>query len=401
MQIPSWMNKVFFNDVVKHHFSDGSANVIDFTIKPALHPTENVVSSIFRVAIKFSTVTLSKNFLSVVIKIPPTANNQADFVENVVNSIYKNELDMYKEEGPLNKMKNLLESAGDFCQIQPKLIYQSMQPHFVIVLDDLGALGYEKIKQPLENFEETKQVFQRLAKFHAASYFLINERDEDFRSFEFSMFGIEDSFLLEKFFYEPLDTFTEVLESWGGYDDCIEKLKVFRENFIGKGKELYKPNKNGYNVLNHGDFHIKNLLFKKKGEKIEDFYIMDFQVCVLASPCVDLFYALYNMISDENRQTRRDEIIQYYHSEFTSAVKSSGPTQKEIPSLLDLEMELKKHGWMEVLKCICFKLFFWMDASDLMGTGDTKQMKRKIFEDEKFKTFIKMELPRLLELGFL
>lgn len=396
---PSWMNKDFFTTVIKHHSSDVNANVTEFIVKPSLSPGENFVSTMFRVEIKFSTTLQAENSLSVVIKVPPFDVSQTGFVENL-GSIYQTELDMYN--GPLNDIKNLLESVGDFCKINPKLIYQSTKPNFVIVLEDLGESGYERMTQPLENFEDSKLVFQRLAKFHAASYFLINERKVDYSRFNFCLFDLEDDpIILNKFLYEPIDTLTEVLESWGGHEGYVEKLKIFRETFMEKGKQLYKPDVNGYNVLNHGDFHVKNLMFKKNDNKeIEDFYILDFQISVLASPCIDLFYALYNKISDENRQTRREEIIQYYHSEFTAALKRFGFIGK-IPSLLDLNSELLRHGWMEVVKCICFKIFFWMDANDLLGNGDSKQMKTKIFNDERYKNFIKAELPRLVQLGFL
>lgn len=389
------MNKGFFTTVIKHYLADVDAKVTEFIVKPSLNPNENFVSTIFRVEIKFSTTSIVEDSLSVVIKTPPVGA-QAEFVEG--SSIYQNELDMYN--GPLNDIKNLLESVGDFCKLNPKLIYQSTKPHSVIVLEDLSESGYERITQPLENFEDSKLIFQRLAKYHAGSYFLINERKADYSRFNFCMFSLEDPVILEKFLFEPLDTFTEVLASWEGYEEYVDKFKAFRESFIEKGKQFYKPDANGYNVLNHGDFHVKNLMFKKNGDKIEDFFILDFQISVLASPCVDLFYALYNKISDKNRQNRRDEIIHYYHSEFTNALKRFGFIGK-VPPLLDLKMELMKHGWMEVVKCICFKIFFWMDANDLLGNGDSKQMKEKIFNDERFQTFIKAELPRLAQLGFL
>lgn len=395
VKVPQWIDKDFFTVVIKRHTADVSAKVVEFFVKTSASPNENFVSTIFRVEIKFSTTLQASNSLSVVLKIPPVDVAQSDFVES--SSIYQNELDMYN--GPLNDIKNLLESVGDFCHINPKLIYHSTKPHSVIVLEDLGVQGYERITQPLESFEDTKLVFQRLAKYHAASYFLINERKADFSRFNFCMFDIKDPVILDKFLLEPLQVFTEVLESWEGYEEYAEKLKIFRETFIAKGKQLYQPVANGYNVLNHGDFHVKNLLFKKDNGIIEDFYFLDFQISVLASPCIDLFYALYNKISDENRQTRRDEIIHFYCSEFASSLKRFGYIGK-VPTLLDLNMELMKNGWMEVVKCICFQIYFWMDATDLLG-GDSKQMKKQIFNDEKFKKFIKSELPRLSQCGFL
>lgn len=51
-----------------------------------------------------------------------------------------------------------------------------MKPFPVIVLEDLSINGYEMMTKQVENFEDTKTIFQRLAMFHAASYFLVNEK---------------------------------------------------------------------------------------------------------------------------------------------------------------------------------------------------------------------------------
>lgn len=399
---PPWINKEFFTIVVKHHSADVKANVIDFVMKPSLSPLgEHFVSSMFRAEIKFSTTLQAVNALSVVIKIPPTNGAQVDFVES--SPLFVTEQEMYN--GPLDDIKNLLESVGDHSNIQPRLIYQSIKPRRVIVMEDLDVIGYTKITQPLEDFEDSRLVFQRLAKFHAAGFFLAKERKVDFSKFKQSMFHMDSPIIREKFLLEPIDTLIEVLTSWGGYEEYVEKLKVYRNNVIINGQKLYEPDVNGYNVLNHGDFHIKNLLFKKNGDAIDDLYFLDFQVSVFASPCVDLYYALYNSISDENRRTRRDEIIHDYHFEFTKTLERLGYIRK-IPSLLDLQMDLVKHGQMEVLKCIAFKIFFFIDAAnaqndEVIGSSESKNIKIKIFNDPRYQNFIKAELPRLSQMGFL
>lgn len=401
VESPSWMNTEFFTTVVRHHSFDVNANVSGFVIKPSLTPGEHFVSTMYRVEIKFSTGLQAENSLSVVIKIPPWRGVEAEFTES--SAVFVNEQDMYS--WPLVDIKNLLESVGDFCHISPKLIYQTTKPCRIIVMEDLGAAGYFKITQPLEDFDDSKMVFQRLAKYHAASYFLIHEKKADFSRFNFSIFHMDDPIVRGKFLLESIDAFAEAVESWGDHDEYVSKIKDFRANFLENGKRLYEPDVDGYNVLNHGDFHIKNLLFKKEDDKLVDFYMMDFQICVLASPCVDLFYALYNEISDENRRTRRDEIIQFYHSEFFAALRRFGYIGK-IPSLLDLQIALAKYGQMEVVKCIVFKLFFYIDAantqnSEIMSSPDSKELKKKIFNCERFRNFAKEELPRLAKMGFL
>lgn len=398
---PLWVDKDFFTTAVRHHLADDTAEVINFNVKPNANPGENFVSLILRAEIDFTTSSLSTNSLSVVIKLPPTSGIQGDFCET--SPIYVTEQDMY--DGPLHEIKALLESVGDFSKTHPKFIYQVRKPHRAIIMEDLGAQGYVRITQPLPNYEDSKRVFQRLAKYHAAGFFLIKQNTANLDRFKDSIFHLEDPMIRETFLNEPFDVLCDVLKSWGGMDEYVVKLKCFREKYIEMGKRLYEPDPNGYNVLNHGDFHIKNLMFKLNGETIEDFYFLDYQVSVLASPCVDLFYALYNMISNENRRTRRDEIIHDYHVEFSNTLKSLSFNGK-IPTLHDLQMELLRHGQMEVVKCVCFQLFFLLDTaklSEYMGSEETdsKMLKVKLFNEPRFKSFIKAELPRLVHLGLL
>lgn len=398
-KIPSWVNKEFFTTVIRHHTTDDKADVLDFDVKTNAKPGENFVSLILRAEINYTTSIQGAGSLSVVIKLPPTSGIESEFCET--SPIYVTEQDMY--DGPLHDIENLLASVGDLAKTHPKLIYQQREPHRAIVMEDLAAQGYVRITQPLPNYEDSKRVFQRLAKYHAGGFYLIKQKGTDLSRFKASIFHMEDPMIRETFLNEPFDVLCDVLTSWGGMDEYVVRLKRFRQNYIAMGQRLYEPDPNGYNVLNHGDFHIKNLLFKLNGDAIEDFYFLDYQVSVLASPCVDLFYALYNMISNENRRARGSEIIYDYHTEFSNTLKSLNFTGS-IPTLHDLQMELLRHGKMEVVKCVSFQLFFLLDTAKLaeyMASGDSKALKASLFNEPRFKDFIKAELPRLVHLGLL
>lgn len=402
VESPEWLNKSFFTEVIRKYSGDAKAEVTDFIIKPSLTQGEHYGSLMFRVVIKFSTKSQVENSLSVVTKLPPQhGTSHGDFIETT--PIFECEQSMYS--GPLNDIRDLLDSVGDTSFIQPKVIYQAIKPHRIIVLEDLGEKGFSKITQALDNYEVSKMVFERLAKFHAASFFLMKEKKADYSYYSHSMFDIEDPLIRDKFFAESIETLAEVLATWEGYEFYAEKLQAFVSKFVEVGKNFYQPDPNGFSVLNHGDFHVKNLLFKKVEDKVEDFYFLDYQISVVASPCVDLFYALYNMISDENRLAKRDEIIHVYHTEFENCLKRFGYLGK-IPTLLQLQMDLLKYGRMEVLKASCFKYFFFTDAADaqvadVIASPDSKSLKAKIFNSERFKKFIKAELPRLVYMGFL
>lgn len=56
-----------------------------------------------------------------------------------------------------------------------RLIYQTNVPEPVIVLEDATVDGFTVINVAPEDFEGTKKIFKRLAKFHAGSFYLANE----------------------------------------------------------------------------------------------------------------------------------------------------------------------------------------------------------------------------------
>lgn len=75
--------------------------------------------------------------------------------------------------------------------------------------------------------------------------------------------------MIEHFVKPALVAFREAVESWDGYQSYLPKL----DHFIGQvgeiGKKSFIPNKPGcgFNVLNHGDFHMRNILLKHDPEQ--------------------------------------------------------------------------------------------------------------------------------------
>lgn len=72
-------------------------------------------------------------------------------------------------------------------------------------------------------------------------------------------------------FGENIKTLVDEIETWDGYDKFIEGLKEFAENYQGRVLKVYEANgPDGYNVLNHGDHHMKNIMLKRVDEKLVD-----------------------------------------------------------------------------------------------------------------------------------
>lgn len=164
-----------------------------------------------------------------------------------------------------------------------RLIYQTNQPATVIVLEDIRINGFDTVKIP-KDLETSQMIFQRLAKFHASSYFLIENvciyyktaylgiskksffitQGADYSDFNYSVYTMPDA-IQESFFGHNLRIFKEVLmETWLDANIYEERVDFLIENYRERGQKVYSPNKtgNGYNVLNHADFIIRNMMFK-------------------------------------------------------------------------------------------------------------------------------------------
>lgn len=75
-------------------------------------------------------------------------------------------------------------------------------------------------------------------------------------------------------FTESFDIITEVMSKWDGFQQFIEPIKQFKTCYAELGLKSYTPNSGlgAFNVLNHGDFHFKNMLYKMNNDgEIDDF----------------------------------------------------------------------------------------------------------------------------------
>lgn len=74
--------------------------------------------------------------------------------------------------------------------------------------------------------------------------------------------------------------FIDEIKTWDGFEMIAEKMENLVGRFEVNGEKVYLTNcsDDGYNVLNHGDFHYNNMVFKKDSEgKLSDvLFVRDF-----------------------------------------------------------------------------------------------------------------------------
>lgn len=193
--------------------------------------------------------------------------------------------------------------------------------------------------------------------------------------------------------------FLDELRTWEGFEKYEEKVKKLFENHNLKGRKTFSPS-SGYNVLNHGDFHAKNMMFKNMfNSKEAEILLIDFQVCVYGSPAIDLIFAKYTLTASE----RKDELISYYYEVFSDSLKKMC-FKGRIPTFDDLQNELRINGYYDVMLAVSNLPFQIIDTSsyfnDLFDPVKSIPFRRAFFQNSEVQRLLKKWLPEFLEKGY-
>lgn len=86
----------------------------------------------------------------------------------------------------------------------------------------------------------------------------------------FKFFGDE---MMDMMFTTNFKLLLEVMKDWEEYQEYIPRYELFIETYKDTLKKIYEPTSN-FNILNHGDHHTKNLLFKMNDSQVEDVCIV-------------------------------------------------------------------------------------------------------------------------------
>lgn len=96
----------------------------------------------------------------------------------------------------------------------------------------------------------------------------------------------------------------------------------------------------GFNVLNHGDFHIRNMMFREDSGKEREVLFLDFQAPSLNSPSSDL-NTMLQLTGDFEVRERKEEILHRYQRQLTESLLAYG-FKGRLPTAIDVQVEMIK-----------------------------------------------------------
>ncbi|XP_058821559.1 uncharacterized protein LOC131683527 [Topomyia yanbarensis] len=346
-QETKFVNSLFLTNLIQSQYAETEVKIKAYDVEPATAEINDPFarSSMNRILVKYvSKENPMENLITFVAKIKPT---EGKLVEEFKKSdVFDKEIFIYKNVLP--NLVAIISKLGGTVELAPQLIYSSDVPSNLMVLEDLTVRGYSVENQQLGlNLEQSKMAIEKIAFFHAASAILITERPNDLAKFAKGTFHADHKEQL-KYFTSALAAIAESASELGINSNVANKLKALPQKAVQKAIEAYGSDFQGFKVLNHGDLWTNNIMYKYNKTELIDAVFVDFQNCVVGSPIIDLVYFLTSSPSYDVLEKSKDELVYIYYETLALLLQRLN-YKKTIPSLIDLQVELLKHGALEVI----------------------------------------------------
>ncbi|KAH8414120.1 hypothetical protein KR222_007749, partial [Zaprionus bogoriensis] len=396
LEAPAWMDGQFFTDVLVEHLKDRYLKVIAYSTSPATAKGDHYASVMFRASVKYSTKngTFTK---SLIIKtMPEEGTHKKEFLDGAF--LFETEISMYTEILP--NFEKILNKAGDKTTFCARCVYHSLKPPQLMVFEDLVPQGYEVIRRRDATVDELKATLTKLAKWHAVSYKLLKEKPEMFDHLKYDLTTIPN-FINRESLTSGLPNFLDMLGRVESLQKYQKYFEPFRNKLIQQWRDLIReyrenPKEDSYYVLCHGDYHLKNMMFKGN-----ECMLLDFQMSYVGSMTNDVLYAIYMLFSPEDRRERRDELIYYYFEAFSKTLSIIG-YQGSAPNLIDYRRQLFDRRIQELFLLTTFLpcSFLMRNGEDPSGFMEDAKKRIKMYDNSAYQKELEYLLPRMLHLGY-
>ncbi|XP_059611344.1 uncharacterized protein LOC132258198 [Phlebotomus argentipes] len=338
MIVPEYINRSFFEQVLKCGFKLQDFKLLNYDIQFGCAPGENYCSTIYRVVINYQDKDGKEKRVQCIVKFLLNSDLGKQLMAR--SKVYEKEVDMFDRIFP--KLSNI---AGGTI-FGPRFYYTLNDENAkIIVVEDLGEMGLKMAnRQELLDFNHCELALKKLGKMHAASMILADEDPTLMNLYNFGLMEgtIEDPGLLQQCYKGTFPMLCDIVKTWPGYEDIAKKMEKLKPNIWEHFYDCAKTKLDGYRVLNHGDFWINNFLFKydEQTRKPIDIVFVDLQFSYYSSPAHDLQYFLNNSPTLEVRENQRESLLRVYYDAFRQTLEDQ--KQTNIPSFGDLLEDMGK-----------------------------------------------------------
>ncbi|XP_071582213.1 uncharacterized protein [Temnothorax nylanderi] len=402
LETPAWLNQCFVEKILRKSEGDNSIQMIDIFSKPATAKGDNYLSDMIRVTAEFSRdqgdskITEKK---SIIVKISPIAEGiRQDFIE--LSGVFDIEILMMSDT--LDKMNKLL---GPEHRLSGKGLYVQYKNPTLLVIEDLAPLGF-RMADRLSGLDlaHTILALDGLARFHAASVAICEKEPKQKEMYTKGIFNDQYPLEMQNFFVMTLKALADEVANWPGMKKYSEKIAKLTDHIYKIGIDASKLCEDEFNVINHGDFWVNNMLFKydNDGKPVQHICV-DFQMCVYTSPAIDLQYFLNTSPSPDVIENKRDVLLNEYLGALSATMKQLG-CKTQPPTMEELKATLKRrasYGMISSFSCLPIVLCCKAEAKDLDEIMNPDTFSSPGLKSEGYKKLMMKRIPMYDEWGLL
>ncbi|XP_049881316.1 uncharacterized protein LOC126377561 isoform X2 [Pectinophora gossypiella] len=249
----------------------------------------------------------------------------------------------------------------------------------VICLEDASLEGFTSaVRQEGIDFDHCKQIYKTLAKFHAVSFAMKDQKADEFDTIKNAIFETyyDDRHWdwYERYWKRICGVAIDAVEK--EYPDSIYLEKVKEFAVPERYKEMIKAVRtHDTGVFSHGDSWTNNFLFKYEGKKPVDAKIIDFQLARCATPVLDVSFVIYACTTQDMRLKYYDELLEYYYKVLSTQIREMGTDPDKVYSLETFMAEIKKYSF--------FGLAFSFESTPMIVLAPEDAVPMEMEGDEK------------------
>ncbi|GLH13263.1 Uncharacterized protein GBIM_17867 [Gryllus bimaculatus] len=308
------------------------ARLAALEVEPAGGVGDNFLGELWRARVTLEDAAGARRTRCLVVKRQPTGDEREVYLREA--RLFEVEAAAYTSALPA--MLRLLRGAyGEtFRPFWPHFVYASLD-RTELVMEDMSTLDFQLADRKVGlDLDQSKAVVKHMALLHAASMAMYSQNQPAVFPFLESLFRDTTRQFLETYLRAGVRQLALQLREVSALEDkCWDMITaaVARDDV-------------SFNVLNHGDLWVNNVLFRKgDGPSSLDLEValIDWQNAVWTSPALDLLYFLYTSPADEVRREHGDALLQLYHGTLQQAAQALGVGARA-PSLETLRADLRR-----------------------------------------------------------
>ncbi|KAF7414808.1 hypothetical protein HZH68_003297 [Vespula germanica] len=403
-ETPSWMNLEFVEKIMRKSKNDDSIHVLNIFIKPATAKGDNYTSDMYRVSLEISSKRGNEKVTkkeSLIIKVAPTGENiKKELIEK--SKIFDTEILMMMDT--LKKMSNLIEPAH---RINARIFYVQKEYPVFLVIEDLATLGFRMAdRQAGLDLPHCLLAMRGLARFHASSVAICEKEPNQKKFYIRGIFSSEHPPELTSFFTLGTKSLGREIRKWPDLEKYAEKIDKLADKIYDKAAEISKCRPDEFNVINHGDFWVNNMMFRynEEGKPIDHIFV-DFQMCTYGSPANDLQYFLSTSVDNDVYENNKDMLLKEYLCTLSSMMKQFD-CKTVPPNMEELQKALKEREFLAmtssftILPLVLLDKNEAKDLEEIMGQ-EGNEYNSSACENDIYRKVISKRIPIYDQLGLM